>query len=170
MTGLASLLLGLCTLAGAATDVDRTWHDDARTKIEWDIPLREGKPHGLVRQYREDGSVEVACEYRDGKRHGVQRSFDTSGTIAVREIPYADGLADGLEIRRFPDGRIQEEIPWRQGQRHGVQKTYTRSGVLVWERGWQDGILLTSRSWDEHGHPISETDHSAAAKTGEESP
>jgi len=170
MSGLPALLVGLCAWAGAATDVDRTWHDEARTRIEWEIPLREGKPHGLVQQFRADGSVEVACDYRDGERHGVQRSFDSSGTIVIREIPYVDGLAEGIEIRRFPNGRVQDEIPWRAGQRHGLQKTYTRSGVLVWEREWQEGILLKSRSWDEHGKPISETDHSAAAKNGEESP
>lgn len=154
MNALAALLL-LAALAGGA-DIDRAWHDAARTVLASEIPLRDGRPHGLVRSFRTDGSLETTCDFVDGMRHGRLRQFAADGTTLVREVSYVDDREDGVETRWFPSGARHQEITWRAGVRHGVERTWTATGVLVWERPYADGRLHgTVRAWGEDGRQIS---------------
>ncbi len=169
MNALGVLLL-LAALAGGE-EVDRTWHDTDRAVVASEIPLRDGKAHGLTRTFRADGTLDSACDFVDGQRQGRLRQYAADGTTVIREVPYAADREEGVETRWFPSGAKHEEIPWRAGVRQGVARTWTAAGALVWERPWADGRLHgTVRAWGADGRLISSETYRDGERIAAEQP
>jgi hypothetical protein len=76
----------------------------ART-FQWELTPRdaEGRAHGLVRAWRDDGTLSSEYEHRAGELHGAFRRFHPDGSSA-REGLHADGSQHGLTIAHGYDG------------------------------------------------------------------
>ncbi|HTA18657.1 MAG TPA: hypothetical protein VK989_05160, partial [Polyangia bacterium] len=86
----------------AAVPPEATW--SART-AEWETTPRdaEGRAHGLVRAWRQDGTLASEHEYRAGARDGAFRRFHPDGSLA-REGSYLAGAQHGPLIAYGYDG------------------------------------------------------------------
>jgi len=81
--------------------------------------MDEELPHGLVRTFREDGSLLEEFTYEQGVRTGPYRDFWSDGGLAC-EGQYVDGLQQGewrfyhldgtVEVIQFERGR--EIVDW----------------------------------------------------------
>ena len=71
-------------------------------------PMVDGKTHGMVRGYHEDGSKSSETPYVEGKRQGVMIKYYEDGSKSS-ETPYVDGNANGTEIKYRRNGSKEME-------------------------------------------------------------
>ncbi|MDH5368229.1 MAG: hypothetical protein OEW67_14695 [Cyclobacteriaceae bacterium] len=70
-------------------------------EIMFEVPLKEGKYHGMYRQYYPDGTLSGEIEYYNGKKNGTSIGYDSSG-YQMNHYNYRDGITDGYFEVYFP--------------------------------------------------------------------
>ncbi|HEX4404182.1 MAG TPA: hypothetical protein VH560_05100 [Polyangia bacterium] len=122
----------------------------ART-AEWEATPRdaEGRAHGLVRAWRQDGTLASEHEYRAGEREGAFRRFHPDGSLA-RAGDYLAGAQHGpliaygydgpgatsepLQVCCVPPGAWQLRQKFEHGQLSDV-RWFDRAGVHILPSG-----------------------------------
>ena len=88
------------------------------------------KRRELVKQYRQDGSVESEMEYHKGRLDGLSREY-------------------------YPNGKVKNEIYFRNGRENGTARFYYPSGIIqkriIYERGKVEEVTL----YDSRGRQTS---------------
>ncbi|MDZ7848906.1 MAG: hypothetical protein U5L96_20475 [Owenweeksia sp.] len=117
-----------------------------------------------VQTFSYSGSLESDAHFKNGKKHGVQKEYTTYGNLKI-EAHYEDGLRSGTFKEYWPKGEIWQEINykifWIDGQKqslaHGEAKYYHQNGDLSREgnynQGKEDGLW---KSYDNHGGKLLE--------------
>ncbi|MCC6158683.1 MAG: hypothetical protein IT350_11580 [Deltaproteobacteria bacterium] len=107
-------------------------------KNKWEIPLKNGKPHGTVAYESRDFSRLTRGRYRDGQPVGRWTEVDRHGCIA-RDGRFRDGQQDGI---------------WRfEGYDRDSEKCFD-SMEVPFSRGLVDGLL---RYGPKHPCPVFES-------------
>ena len=128
---------------------------------------KDGVPHGVVKWYYEDGSLEEETQYANGKRHGTKREYYESGALQVKanykdDVPYGEFIqyyesgeikiiasaalpdAEGVAAtaRGYSrDGELLDETQHNEkGKMHGLQKKYYPNGRLMQESRFVNGV------------------------------
>ena len=114
---------------------------DAR-KLE--IPIQEGKAHGLSMGWFEDGQMETQETFVEGVSHGVRTRWYPSGA-KKSETTIVDGVANGLHVDWHDNDKDNKaaEATMVDGQAHGLAESWYPSGKLK------------SRVQLENGNPVS---------------
>ena len=86
---------------------------------------------------------------------GVAFEVGTDGALAA-ETEYRGGLRAGLQRMWHPDGSVAAEGAFRAGSLHGNYQEWHLNGQLALEQVGEYGILLSEKSWDEHGRLVKE--------------
>lgn len=73
------------------------------------------KRRQLIRQYREDGSVESESEFHNDRRDGMTREFYADGVVKA-EIFFKNGREHGIARFYYPSGIIQRKISYERGK------------------------------------------------------
>jgi antitoxin component YwqK of YwqJK toxin-antitoxin module len=76
--------------------------------------MEEQVPHGLIKTYREDGSVLTETTYEQGVRNGPYRDYWSDGRLAC-EGQYVFGVQEGEWRFYWDDGRV-EVILFKHGK------------------------------------------------------
>ncbi|HEV3031086.1 MAG TPA: hypothetical protein VG319_05550 [Polyangia bacterium] len=120
---------------------DATWNE---LSLEWELAPRDasGRPHGLVRAWRRDGSLSNEYEHRAGQRHGAFRRFHPDGSVA-REGLFVDNAQDGLTIAYGYDGPGVTQEP--------MQSCCVPPGAWQLQHEWEHGRLRETRWYDRRG-------------------
>ena len=119
------------------------YYDKNGIKIE--PPMVNGKHHGMVLGFYEDGSKWIETPYVEDKIHGTRISYHEDGSIQAT-TPYLDGKKDGPQIWYYKDGsRIVTH--YVNDKMHGPQIWYRKDGSIKRE------------SFYEHGRKISDEEY-----------
>jgi antitoxin component YwqK of YwqJK toxin-antitoxin module len=90
----------------------------------------DGVPFAGVAYFpKPDGWVEGETEYRDGLRWGLVREWYRSGALAYEASFFRDAV-------------------------HGRKREWHENGQLASDGGYEYGITVWEKKWDEQGRPI----------------
>lgn len=93
--------------------------------------------------------------YGGGPFSGTSYEVTPSGVRS--ELTYANGLLDGRAADVVvATGTLVGETHYFQGMKHGPQREYSPDGTLREQRDFEYDILLSFRSFDDHGVLLSE--------------
>jgi hypothetical protein len=111
---------------------------------EWELVPRDpkGKPEGLARAWRADGTLSGEYEYRAGERHGTFKRFHPDGSIA-REGLYVAGQQHGTMIAHGYDGPGMTPEP--------LQSCCVPPGAWQLQNDFEHGRLVEVRWYDRSG-------------------
>ena len=80
---------------------------------------KDGKAHGLMTEWYEDGQKWEEGNYTDGKREGLWTFWYEHGQKKAERI-YKNGNQNGLETTWQKSGEKKWEINYKDGKRHGL--------------------------------------------------
>ena len=102
--------------------MDPKWYKNGQKRIEG--TLKDGKGHGTVIEYREDGSK-------------------------LKETPRVDGIKNwyGTEIIYYEDGSKKYVTPFVDGKRHGTAIRYREDGSKERETVWENGNIISNKKF-----------------------
>ncbi len=125
----------------ATIPADATWSVQSD---EWELVARDpaGKPEGLARTWRADGTLSGEYEYRAGERDGAFKRFHPDGSIA-REGLYVAGQQHGTMIARGYDGPGMTPEP--------LQSCCVPPGAWQLQHDFEHGRLVDVRWYDRAG-------------------
>lgn len=121
---------------------------DALESVE---PYREGKLHGLAKQYGRNGDVIGTYRFTHGTGYDIWRYEKEDGSIGVSEIhSIQDGSPHGFEWWLNADQHsIWHELHWSQGKYHGIERMWNERGKLKkgYPKFWIQGKAVTRRAY-----------------------
>jgi len=94
-----------------------------------EIPLKNGKWEGIVRNYYESGKIKQETPLKNDKMEGIVRRYYESGELES-EIPYKNDKVEGIGRTYYKSGKLREETPFKNGKTEGIAKTYKENGRL----------------------------------------
>jgi len=100
------------------------------------VPLRGGKPHGVVRTWHRNGVLASEERYRDGVLHGLCRHWDEAGAL-LGEFTMDRG--SGVQREWHDNGRLKIEVGTVGGVFCGRNRIWLRDGTLLSERYYLQG-------------------------------
>lgn len=111
------LLFGTATIGHAQIQVTR--YPSGRVYIETE--MRDGQPHGMSREYSENGGVTAEIPHANGVRHGVIKEYYPSGILSA-EVPAVEGERHGFARWYYENRNLKQEIPYVDGAIDGIQR------------------------------------------------
>jgi hypothetical protein len=106
------------------------------------------------RQYYRNGQLREEVPLRNGRRHGVVRTWHKNGLLASEE-PYEDDLPHGVCRQWDENGNLLGEYQMEHGT--GIQRVWHDNGQLQLETSTVDGEFCgPSRMWLRDGTLISQ--------------
>jgi len=157
----------------------------------------------IKNEYYPGGKIKVSGSYKDGKKHGVFREYDEEGTITGSTVYendeavsfgiidktgafegdwityYDDGTTraegiyeNGLRVDKWkfyhPDGKVSQKGSYRKGKPHGEWRWYHRDGSIkreeTYRRGRGDGEAV---EYDEEGNVVAKGSYIDGLKDGD---
>ena len=131
-------------------------------KKKLEVPIKEGKIHGTVREWAKNGKKVYEATYQNGVQTGQEKQWYATGKKKL-EISYVQGLAEGICTEwhkngqkksegQFVAGKEEEEHQWwyttgeldqqafyKNGLAEGVIKNWYRNGQLRLETHYKNG-------------------------------
>lgn len=65
---------------------------------------KEGKKHGVTKEYDKQGKIQLKTNFKDGKRDGVQEFYDTKGMV-YKTRNYLLSVLHGPQINYYSNGK-----------------------------------------------------------------
>lgn len=88
--------------------------------------MKNGKRHGLMRQWNDQGELIYEGYFYEGLQEGIHREFHNG--IVLTEKNYKNGLLSGRSKEWYFNGRIHSKERYVQGRLHGKQYYWTENG------------------------------------------
>src|SRR6266550_3299976 len=107
--------------------------------IREEIPLRNGRRHGVARTWHKNGVLASEEPYRNGVPHGICRQWDEQGRLLGK---YSMVHGTGVQQAWHDNGQLQMEVSTRSG----------REGQNAAEISWQTGEAVTKGRRDAEAH------------------
>lgn len=85
---------------------------------------------GILKCYRDDGTLWHEQELRNGQYLGLDRMVRDDGSVSERQIN-ANGNTEGLAREFYPGGKLKQEGQYRNGEAVGLAKSYHPDGHLA---------------------------------------
>ena len=163
---------------------------DGRKKMQ--VPIKDGKINGVVREWAVNGQKIFEAEYAMGVQTGTETQWYANGQKSL-EIPYTNGSPDGLCLEWYKHGRkkseglfvngkeegehrwwfyngqLDQELTYKNGKAEGLVKNWYESGQLKMESEFRNGLRegrLTR--WHANGQKHSEGFYKGGKADGEE--
>ena len=113
------------------------------------IDYKNGKYHGFIKGYFENGKLQVEGKFINGNSDGPLRLYYESGKLN-EEMPFKDGKPEGLVKIYYESGKLKGEMLFKDGKPEGLVKTYYESGKIKEEKIFKNGKLEgTSKIYSE---------------------
>jgi len=128
--------------SGKIVGVKKLYHRP-NGKLRMTVPYKDGRQHGLCKQYDLPGALEAVIPYRRGRRHGERIDYNTQTGKVRRIIPYVDDIVDGTVREYWDSGKLRKERPVRKDLFHGIEKRYAEDGQLAGVTYWIDDEKVT---------------------------
>jgi hypothetical protein len=94
---------------------------------------------GVQYKHSKSGILISSIEHKNGKRHGVTRNYYEDGKTIHKEIKYIRGRKEGITRLYYKSGKLYYTVNYKKGKRNGVIKKYYESGIKSTEMTYIDG-------------------------------
>ena len=113
-------------------------------QLHEEVPLRNGRKHGLFRTWHKNGVLASVEPYRDGLLHGTCRQWDEHGKQLGKFV-----MIHGTGTQRtwHDNGQVQLEISMIDGEFCGPSCVWLQDGTLVSERIYLFGKLASAAEY-----------------------
>jgi hypothetical protein len=101
---LVAIVLFLQSCGGNEKEIKR--YDDGKLRLE--IPLKDGKRHGLGKEYYPSGKIKTEVEFKNGYENGKCVEYYESGQVSSITF-FKDATEIGTTILYFESGEIAEK-------------------------------------------------------------
>jgi hypothetical protein len=110
-------------------------------QIHEEMPICNGRKHGLARTWHKNGILAYVEPYRDGVLHGTCRQWDETGKpLGKFVMNHGSGT-----LRSWHDnGQLQLEVTLLDGEFCGRSRIWLQDGTLVAERIYLHGNLVST--------------------------
>jgi antitoxin component YwqK of YwqJK toxin-antitoxin module len=156
--------------------MDYEYYETGELKTE--IPLKDGKVHGIVKLYDKSGFLRQEQSWQMGKKRGIFKTYAKSGAL-IEEFEvfngkkegnyfrydsisgnlsfsanFDDGKIIGEVVSYFKDGRIKKISNYKNDLLNGILKEYYSNGVIKFYGFYRNDTALYHKKWDENGDLI----------------
>jgi hypothetical protein len=136
---------------GLPHGVRRQWKDDGYVSV---TPVVHGMNHFEQRKEFPDGRT-VLVKWRFGTKHGVLRGHYTSSGAPYLEGELRNGLLEGNETQWYEDGQVRLRCHWKNNKLDGKMEEFhpngTKKSVSVWAAG---DLSENELVWDDEGNAL----------------
>ncbi len=122
-----------------------SYHSNRRVAIEQ--TYKADKPHGFMRTYFEDGSLESVKQLKNGIFQGPFYYYYSNGILMQKGFYQANEIYGDL-FSYFSNGQLKEVVSIQHNNEFGPFREYNEQGVLVAEGNY---VSETDRTALEHG-------------------
>ena len=120
-------------------------------KKKMNVPIKNGKIHGSVKEWAQNGKKIYEADYENGLQTGMERQWYANGNKKL-EIPYSSGLTNGVCIEWFKNKQKKSEGRFVNGKEEGEHQWWYDNGktdeLVFYKNGLTEG---TVRSWHRNG-------------------
>ncbi len=106
---------------------------------------------GSVKTYNKGVGITLS-EYKNGKKHGIERQYYTSGQLWV-ETTYQNGMMQGWNKRWYKNGVLALECTYIKNVINGNYRKWYDNGQLWEESIYKNAELITQKKWYNNGKP-----------------
>ncbi len=126
--------------------VGRRWRN-ADGSLDMEVGLKEGRQHGYLLRWWENGTLLSAMPYQNGLEHGTARQWTPDGELS---LTYKMQRGTGADLWGVP---LAEERYFESGMLTGVERWWALDEQTVWrECYWKaDQYHGIYREWNDHG-------------------
>lgn len=137
---------------------------DGRKKMQ--VPIKDGKIDGMVRQWAVNGQKTFEADYEMGVQVGRETQWFANGQKSL-EIPYQEGNPHGLCQEWYKHGRKKSEGQFVNGKEEGEHNWWFFNGKLdqklTYKNGKAEGLVT---NWYETGQLKLESEYKQGLKNG----
>ncbi len=112
--------------------------------IREEIPLRNGRRHGVARTWHRNGQLASEEPYQNGLPHGVCRQWDETGRLLGK---YRMLRGTGIQRAWHDNGQLQMEVSTVRGEFCGRNRIWLRDGTLLSERFYVHGRIVSTGTY-----------------------
>lgn len=94
-----------------------------------ELNLKDGKLHGMAKDYYPNGSLHAQFLYENGVLQGERKWYHENGKI-YKITPFTNGEIDGVEKTFHANGKIMAEVPYKANYPGTGLKEYTQDGKV----------------------------------------
>lgn len=114
--------------------------------VREEIPLRNGRRHGLYRTWHKNGLLASEESYVNGLPHGICHQWDETGRLLGK---YRMVRGTGVQRSWHDNGQLQMEVSTVRGQFCGRNRIWLRDGTLLSERYYLRGRVVSADEYRE---------------------
>ncbi len=114
--------------------------------IREEIPLRNGRRHGLYRTWHKNGLLASEESYVNGLPHGICRQWDDEGHLLGK---YRVVRGTGVQRAWHDNGQLKMEVSTVRGRFCGRNRIWLRDGTLLSERYYLRGRVVSVDEYRE---------------------
>jgi len=126
----------ICTLS-CSTDMEKGNYSNG--KLKYEVPLKDGKRHGVLRKYYESGTIQLKSRWNNGVKEGKLISYYKNGQAGLIE-PYNNGKIDGIVKNYDSLGNLVEMVTYKLGKKKGPYQSFYKNGKLEAEGNYKDDV------------------------------
>ncbi|MBI4661219.1 MAG: toxin-antitoxin system YwqK family antitoxin [Verrucomicrobia bacterium] len=125
-----------------STTVQKSYYRNGQLREE--LPLRNGRKHGVVRIWHKNGALASEEPHQDGLLHGLCRQWDEAGRLLGE---YLMEHGTGVQRAWHDNGQLQLEVSTIGGEFSGKNRLWLRDGTLISERIYLFGRIVTAEEY-----------------------
>ncbi len=119
-----------------------------------EVEVEEGRRHGVVRMYNEEGVQIVEAHFFRGNKHGKLTMWYDNG-VKRSEVNMEWGLREGVMLVWYRDGSLKIRGYYHEDKLHGIQRKYFPGGQPRMEVTFHEDMEHGPKTiWDEDGNVI----------------
>ncbi len=105
----------------------------------------KGKPEGLVKIYRSNGTLETVFQIKDGQKQGEETSYYPESNYPMFQISWLDDEVHGLVRTWYPNGKIESEKEMVQNKKQGKYIAWYEDGNMMMIEEYEGDILVNGK-------------------------
>ncbi|AFU99256.1 toxin-antitoxin system YwqK family antitoxin [Simiduia agarivorans] len=115
-----------------------SYHDNGALRSAQQF--REGRRHGYLREWFEEGQLAFDASFARGERHGLMKSWWRNGNPRSSSF-YLHNQLDGESLHWYRTGEKFKRLYYRQGKPEGLQQGWRQNGKLFSNYEYRNGRL-----------------------------
>ena len=108
-------------------------------QLKEELFYENGKPHGDIKEFYEDGTLHRESHYLHGNQEGIYMEKNSHGYTKVSH--YKNGKLDGEYLEQYENGNIAQKGSYANDKKTGRWTRYTKEGHLIEEIDYLDDVL-----------------------------
>lgn len=136
---------------GVGNGIFRDYHPDGET-VKMEREVRNGKVHGIARNFSQQGKLELEKGYDNGVEHGKELRYHYETGELVTDRTYVEGKLDGKQTEHINSNRANyvKISNYKTGVLNGEYSETLEDGVVriqgVYKNGKKEGKWINNRN------------------------